>query len=293
MPSVIDYTCFRFRAEVDWLELEVSTKRPTNFSAVRRRAGVRHVTALDLGTGEPLPKGRENAACSRFRFRVQEPSNWESIDGTLAALDRTVGFAAAPLVTAIEISLDAYHLSHDQSALVSLAAHFYRFNTSPASDNRRFGGQFVGGASGTGTADTVIRRLGEGRVLNVGNASDDRSQRIYFKATDERQPLPFNERRARYENTLRCVGELIPAVDFWKAFDFCSLADLYRFRRLRVGLTPLEDKSSGAVDQLGARRERKRREGGTRLYSRLTEADTELNRRAYDALRELRRRWRS
>jgi hypothetical protein len=292
MCSAIDYSRFRFRAEVDWLEIEIGTARPTNFATVRRRGGVAHVTALDAVTREPLPKGRENSAASLFRFRVQAPTTWEAIEQVLARLTDAFGLTTEVVVTGIEVSLDAYAINASRDDLVHLAVHFHRFNTLPASTNRRFSGRWRGDVIAAANGGQVARRISEGRVLNVGNASDFRSQRTYLKTTDNNgQVMDQRSHRARFENTLR--GPELPGRSplEWQTFNFCTLAALFRFRTLRDDLTPLQTVSGQIAEQLGERKSRNRKGGGTRLFSKLTRADTVLNRRAYDALKELSRRW--
>jgi hypothetical protein len=285
----MDYTVFRFRAEVDWIELEIQTRTPTNFMTIRRAMGLKYVEPLDAAGG---------GAATVFRFRIQDPENHHGVTTKLDELAASFPLVGTPVVTTVEIALDAYSRGMaTRGDLIELTARFRKFDTTPASANRRFGGRWKGDVEPASHHATDMRRLAEGRVLNVGNKSDSRSQRFYFKCTDGGgKPIKKEkEHRARMENTLR--GEELPcqALKDWLEFDFTQLSGMYRFRMLESNLSPTMRIVVETSPQLGERRtpEQQKRMRTRRLHSRLTPADTALNGRAYDALRELTRRWRA
>lgn len=285
----MDYTAFRFRAEVDWIELEIQTRTPTNFMTVRRAMGLKYVEPLDAAGG---------GAATVFRFRIQDPENHHGVTTKLDELAARFPLAGIPVVTAVEIALDAYSRGKaTRDDLIELTARFRKFDTTPASANRRFGGRWKGDVEPANHHATNMRRLAEGRVLNVGNKSDSRSQRFYFKCTDDGGDPIKDEKahRARMENTLRSEGLPCQALKDWSEFDFTQLSGMYRFRMLESDLSAMMQIVVEASPQLGERRttEQQKRMRARRLHSRLTPADTALNRRAYDALRELTRRWRA
>ena len=216
----IDYKNFRFRAEVDWIELEIRTIDRTNFDAIRRHGNLDHVRPLDPGPG---------GAATRFRFRIQDPI---SIDGVIAVLDRLKerhAFACEPAVTGIEVALDAYSRVPNDAALAALLGRLYRFQSHPASENRRICGAIRGYTEAIPVHhETLIRDLVDGWQIVVGSHTDDsrgrwvrddRAQRFYLKTTDRKRTLPKKERRARYENTY--CGSALPS---------STLAGWHRFR---------------------------------------------------------------
>lgn len=136
------------------------------------------------------------------------------------------------------------------------------------------------------------RKIAAGRVIAIGNKTDPTSQRIYFKTTDHNgKPIEdTREHRARIEVTLQ--GEALPmtTLEDWEGYSFKGLAEFFKFRVLKDGLDPTIKAAAEYPARIGKREKRNRREGGTRLYAKQTRADTALNRKAYDALRELTRR---
>ncbi len=278
------YSRFRFKAVVDWIELEIQTVKATNFQTLRRGSGVNFVESQDAGGG---------GAAKVFRFRIQDPGRWSDVEDVLSRLPP---LAIAPKVTGIEIALDAYSEDSSRERLAELAAHFAKYNTAPASTNRRFSGRWKGDVEPFRHIAGNTRKLQAGRVINVGNKGDPRSQRIYVKTTDNNaQPLPDSGCRARFENTFQGAGltanRLPTLLHDWGCFRFESLSAFYAFRTLKDGLDPIVAVAMEAHPQVGERKKINRKEGGTRLHPKPTRADSLLNELARDALRKLSLRW--
>lgn len=278
----LDYSRFRFRAVVDWLEVEITTGKPTNAQTVRRKGSLCYVTPVEVSAG---------GATTRFRFRLYDPDQWSDIAATLTKLEQEFPFSAPPMVSGIEVSFDAYANGASTDELAELTANFYKFNSMPVSTNRRIAGRWKGDTEGIAGHKHTVRKTDEGRVIAIGNKSDPISQRIYFKTVDNNgQALPDEQHRARIEVTLQ--GDAVPltALEDWHDFKFTTLAGYFKFRQLKDQLDPYARTGAECLDQIGERRKRSRKGGGTRLYAKVTQADTALNRKAYDALRELSRR---
>jgi hypothetical protein len=282
------YSSFRFRSVVDWIELEIHTQTPTNFWTLQNT--LREIQKLPEEINpyvKPLDEGAGGAA-SNFSFRFQEPSSLHEVKRLLDEVTSRFELKGPLLVTAIEIALDAYGANPEQ------AARFYKFATKMVSKNRRLYRELnVDKVHGIpANFKSLVRHLSEGWQIAVGDNDADYYQHIYWKTTDNNgTPLPESEHRARIEITLRGAALPHQELDYWEGFKFKSLSAYFRFRTLKFGLDPMMLVLADANDQIGELHKRNRKEGGTRLYSKLTLADTPLNGRARDALRELTRRW--
>ena len=138
------------------------------------------------------------------------------------------------------------------------------------------------------SAATLVRRLHEGFTLYVGDKDADTSQRFYVKTTDGGRTLPPEECRARMEVTL--AGAALPFASLQDAADFRfeTLSCWFRFRKLHTDAatwTPVKRAVASRQVVIGTREKR-----GRRLYSANTQADTKLNERVRNALRDLTRR---
>lgn len=274
---------FKFEAVVDWIEIECVVTSPTNAQTVRRRLDVPFVVPIDKGKG---------GAARRFRFRVHDPARWSDV---LLKLDQLPPLGQAPVVTGVEVALDAYGDGATDKAMVALAVYMRRGDTRPASDNIRFGGRWLGDVTGVPTVTALVAGFSAGRTLNVGDCNAQRSQRIYIKQTDNGgTPLPAHLHRVRFENTFVDSGleqSNIPVtLDGWKSFRFEVLSCYYRFRESTEEEGGIAALIADNMLQIGQRRKRNRREGGVRLYARATTASP-LNEIARDKLRSLTTRW--
>jgi hypothetical protein len=278
----MDYTRFSFRAVVDWLEIAITTVAPTNAPTIRRKGALCYVTPIDAGAG---------GAATRFCFRIYDPDSWAGIRGIIAEIEQATPFAMPPTVTGMEISFDAYSNGATLNELAALAADFCRFNTAAISNNRRIAGRWRGDTEGLPGQAYARRKVAAGRVIAIGDKTAPISQRIYFKTTDHNgQSIPDADYRARIEVTLQGKALPMTTLDDGEGYSFEGLAAFFKFRALKDGLDPTAKAAAEYPARIGERGERKRREGGTRLYAKGTRADTPLNRKAYDALRELSRR---
>lgn len=283
----INCPAFSVQAVVDWIELQVETTSPTNFQSIKRWTGAKYVVPQDNGAG---------GAATVFRFRIQDPKGWDDVDLTLTRLP---DLTSAVRVSAVEISLDAYGNGADHEGLAEQAARLHKFDAAPASPNRRFGGRWKGDVEAANHIGRNKRLLLDGRVINVGNKRDARSQRVYVKGKDDGGKIDLHpdQHRARFENTFTDTGlhdnGLPDTWEGWRYFAFETLTRFYRFRRLDASLDGLSLMVAERASQIGERREHKSKAGGVRLFSRSAPADTRLNEMTRDALRKLSRHWRS
>ena len=138
-----------------------------------------------------------------------------------------------------------------------------------------------------------------GRVIAIGNKTDDRSQRVYFKTTDKagKVALPENQWRARIELTLQ--GQCLPATSDleWATCKFEQLYEFFNFREPKPNLDPMIQLLLDRSEQVGERKPRSRvatskpGSGNNHLFDLATKADLVLNDKARTAIRELSRRW--
>lgn len=279
--QLADYSGYRFRAEVDWIELRITTTAPTNFQTVKRRLGVEYVTPIGESDG---------GACKDFSVKFQAPRSWVEVDERLKRLTVDHPLACSVKVTGVEIALDAYSRAQSRDELVEMAARFYRGASKLVSDNRR-ASKSKGASQRLETLGQVQALLADGYNIYIGSVSDLQRQHIYMKETDSSAALPTEKHRARTEFTL--TGDKVPELEFeaWRGQNFTAFAPYFKFRRLKDDLQPLVELPLRSAAQIGERRPRKTAQGYSRSFSRNTEADRKLNALAFDALRELTRRW--
>lgn len=272
------------RAEIDWIEIEVTIQGTTNLKAMRIAVD----TALCRGKAYVEVMDDEPNSASVFRFRIHDPNKYEQMGAVLARLNQRFQFALPPTVTAVEIALDDYSVGPEQ-----VADWYYGLSVLADAWNHRLYRDFKGsGESIPSCRDSFVRKITEGYQIAIGDKNADFYQHGYFKQTDHNmQALPEEEHRARIEVTLR--GEKLPCItlDDLKDFKFERLADYFRFRIAKNNLSDFEQMII-AGRQIGERVSRNRKDGGTRLNNPLTKADPE-NERVRSALRNLSRRWKS
>jgi len=281
---------------VDWIKIEVAFDRQTNFQTVQR---ILHEALRQQGRNI-FVEAQDSAAggsAARYHFVLQAPKSWRVVADALDGLRAWCPFAATPRVVGIEVALDGYCRQPGfRRELVELASHFYTGLVEVASDNRRFSG-LKGTVRGVYDQSQLRRMFDAGRTLNIGNNGEPWTQRIYIKATDEsgRVNLPVNEHRARIENTYQGDALPVSAVDEWRGYKFERFSKHYRFRKLPDAESPVMAVVMNGLPQIGERRRRRRVVDGKVIGSRVTSpntaADTTLNSRAYEALRELSRKW--
>ena len=274
----------KLRAEIDWIEIEITIHGTTNLKAIR--SALQGAAYLEKAYVTVMSDDHNSA--STFRFRIHDPNKFAGISAVLGRLGQRFPFALPPLVSAAEIAIDDYSKGPEQ-----VADWYYGLSKIADPKNHRL----YRDGRGSGQAipsqrDSLVRKIADGCQIAIGNKNADFYQHGYYKQTDHnKQPLPEPEHRARIEVTLR--GEQLPCVtlDNWADFKFEQLGEYFRFR------TPKDNLSDFQVmilegRQIGRRGSRNRRDGGTRLNNPLTTADPD-NERVRNALRNLSRRWKS
>ena len=269
----MDYTRFRFRAVVDWIELEIHTRTATTAKVIYRITGSQHhIFGLRPDTGIRLTRAVANQGTTIFRLRVQDPNRWQELETIMVSISRRHDLACPPSVTAVEVALDAYSRHGDAPELAMLAAQLFEGQTNHVSANRRLY------RDGTGSGRPVplqrcqlVELLQGGHQIAIGNGRDDRYQHIYVKSTDTRQKqrvlLPTSEHRARTE--IRLTGEGLPchALQDWREFRFECLSakdgeGLFHYRSGCDGQTDLKALLNNLVTARAERRVRNRAGGG-------------------------------
>lgn len=292
---LIDYTSFKFRAVVDWIEIEIHTIEPTHYDAIYR---------LTEAFTAPIDSGSQGKSASNFRLKIQDPSSWQAVVGVVELIKSKHTLAKPFEVVGIEVAFDAYNRNSADSTenLALLVANFQRFNThtneSRLAKNlgridktRMYRMKGEKSFATPSNMQSLVRKLIEGWQIGVGDKDSDCYRHAYFKRTDGGKPC---EPRARTEVTLR--GNKLPCTSHeeWSKCNFATLAKPYfSFRTLRLDLTPLDKVKAEACTQIGKRIIRNRRDGGTKLFDSLTKADIKLNNLARDKLRDLTDRWKA
>lgn len=290
---LIDCASFKFRAVVDWIEIQIHTTETTHGDAIFRHTGL---------YADPINPSDIGKSASIFNIKIQDPANWQAVVEVVELIKTKHTLAKSFEVVGIEVSFDAYNRNSADSTenLALLVANFHRYNTH-TNENRlaknlgrldkarmyRMKGEKS--LATPSNMQSLVRKLIEGWQIGIGNQKSDCYQHLYFKTTDGGK---LCEPRARIEITLRGTNLPCAAHDEWSKFNFATLAKLYfSFRKLRLDLTPLDKVNADASVRVGRRIIRNRRAGGTELFSGLTQADTKLNSLARDKLRDLTDRW--
>lgn len=278
--SRTSYSAYKFRAEIDWIELRLEFITATNFDTVRNRLGSPFAEPLDEGAGR---------AATIFKVKIHSPQSWDELELTLIQLIHDHELRRAPEVTGIEVALDAYSKASDRDELVDMVCHFYRGAQKLVSANRRLYLTKKDPVYGITDLRNLRKQVAEGYNINVGSRgdSDTVTQHGYVKDTDGagKVVLPANEHRARFEFTL--YGAALPhtSLSAWRRHKFTEMADFFKFRQLKSKTSPSTAAAFANLAQIGERLLR-----GRRVFRKATEADIALNQLSYDALRELTRR---
>ncbi|MEO6825085.1 MAG: hypothetical protein ABI167_10265 [Nitrosospira sp.] len=301
----MDYSRFRFRAVVDWIEIEIRTATFTNVPKMRR--SLKDVLGIPDDQKSPFAGPLDEVAggaATIYRFKIHDPRNWHEITRILEKLSIIHELAAVPRVTAIEIALDAFCKDEIHSnELANIAVNYYWGMTQPVSNNRRIYHSYRGSGEGLRIVPArLTRHIREGWQIGIGNAlnkhhpSDDYYQHIYLKTTDNnKKALPKDQHRARIELTIREKAGPCQTEEAWHSYDFSSISPFFKFRKLKedLKLNELELLLLNSAYQIGEKKKRKRREGGTYLYGKKTCANAVLNEKASQALRNLTCRWKT
>lgn len=193
----MDYSGFRFRAVVDWIEFEIYTATPTNFHTLRRAGAFSYIKAQNAGPG---------GSATIYRFKLHDPESWNDVLRMVSNLNAKFPFSQAPTITVIEIAFDAYSKGKaSPNALAELAANYYRHMIQPVSSNRRLYRDHKGsGKAIPRQFPSLVRHVSEGWQIGIGDKKAEKYQHIYFKTVDQGgQVLPDIQHRARIEITLK------------------------------------------------------------------------------------------
>jgi hypothetical protein len=145
--------------------------------------------------------------------------------------------ANEPEIAAIEVACDFLHTGEMQERDASTIEMTYRLQSSLLTDGnspRQFDPQVWDNRF----MDMHGARLDPLLNYREGNKEDDVSWQCYWKRTDNKQPLPPNEWRARVEVTLK--GNALKSTGLVKLADLdgYKFTDLARFFRFRTPITP-------------------------------------------------------
>ena len=281
---------FGFRCEVDYARILVSLNRASNFATVTSKTHTKYAEALDEGPGR---------AAKHFKIQFDDPGSREKIQRALEILRlHSGGFSTEPLLEKIEVSFDCYSRTQCKADLRKMTERLFRSGAEYCSDNMRL----IRRDCETEWAENVhlLRiKLDQGFTIFVGEQHADITQRIYHKTIDRKVLLPEAQHRARREVALqrtaldeairafpsRQIGDATP----WK---FEALSKWFRFREVKPGLafTPMQ---RVVMDWQALQGVRNPERPGRRVYDPKWQADSALNERARDSLRELSRRFAS
>ncbi len=303
---------FRSRAVIDWIELRIFTRAPTQQQWIRR--SLCGLTGTDDHHVRPIEPGG-GGVCTQFSFRLydEHANSYAELARLVAALDREVPLDGAAGVTGLEVALDFYGRGGDQmGGELEQMAHRLQASIGAYGSNPRQYDPATRRNVFLRSDDEPIDRL---LNLRIGNKWDPVSWQVYYKRTDRGEFLPLHECRARAEFTLTGLALAergINLLDDMASVRFESFADLLHFRHLKLkeditaGTVPAVSfalckwigRTRGAVTlyPLGRlffprdSRTGKPRNRGVpvaRQHSKHTAADAELNQIARDRLRDL------
>ena len=299
----MDCSKFKFKVEADFIEIRFRIVKPTNIRAIRSE--VEGVT----GRRPYVNRVRKGAAgeTADFTVRIQDPPRWAVVQAVIDAMGERFPFADVPQVVAFELALDAYHETSDSQELARMVVHMYRGAVQPVSDNHRLYRDHKGSGRAIPASDRLESLMLQGYQIGIGNKRDPLYQHAYFKTTDNGGSAVSSEkRRARFEVRMQGAAIADMTLQDWAHARLtraqCMVSGrpmsgiCFRFREVnpeKLAGNPVVEAAIDHVAQLGERRKRNRRGGGTRMYSNITRADAELNEKARQALQNFLARWRS
>lgn len=216
----VDLSEYRVEAVIDWINLRVSLKAPTQFRYIKE--AIRHTGAEGVFV-RPLERKRES--CRVFRITIQHPSRRTTIERAIGAVHSTFAVEAISVV-GLEVSLDLYprtpdrlkrhkllavvqrHLWVDPAILASRGAlrqiwespddpDDYRTLIVPASTNRVWN---------FGTATTYAGRKGGPIAFRIQDKVTDRRRRDRKTGKWLFDRLAEEDHRVRVEVTLTGEG---------------------------------------------------------------------------------------
>jgi len=288
MPSHLSHIV----ARLDWLDIEVSTKRPSNFQTVQRAFD----KALSLPTKQhvhvtpiaPNPGG----GASRFIVRLHDVERYTDLVRIVRGAGQHIPLDDTFALARIEVAVDAYGANPAE-----LTVRRFLFLERPVSKNRRI---FRTSDEITqdipATSNALERHIADGWQIGIGNKTDDIYQHAYVKDTDTRNGTRVQiEPCSRSEIRISQAGLEAAGIDAdIMTFKFEKLARYFTIKQPRKDLSRLDQAIvESRAHAFGERKVRNRREGGTRLFGRLTKTDLDFNQNVRAALRGLSKRWTS
>ena len=272
---------FKYIATIDWLEFEIRTLNDSNFFSIKSLFKANYVVPINEKSG---------GATNRFRFRLQNIKTWYELNETFKTANYIQPIVSI-FIVGVEISFDAFSISQDKEELIEKAAELFWLLQTPCSKNMRASGDYKGSSEQLTNHKSTIRKIRDGKSIYIGSQKDDEiSQRIYYKTTDNSKALPIKEHRARYEITLlndKCPFHTLEEASSYK---FSDLANKFKFRKVKENSSILDLLLTNATKQLGNINIPRFSGGGLKVGNYGTKSNIELNRIAYNKLRELTKR---
>lgn len=304
---------FKFKATVDWVELEVHTINPHPAWRVWKAAAgaFSRVTGLDPHSDNDIKHTGaqgENTPTTRFATRIQAPERFTAITAALNTI-RDLCPVTPVTVRSIEVAFDAYRQPGTTDAeLVEMVVTMLHQINRP---------------SGTNDAPRVYKQKGtpelryglkalrvpiqNGNTAMYGNKGDDFVVRGYLKDYDTVTSSDGGTQRVNLSNPsdyrarieVRLQGRACPvrSLNELNSFRFESLARFFKFRQLSDNLTDLtalvaeRSASLGSVINTTGQKNEAYRNRGRLRKTKVASQASPLNERARDQLRKLTRRW--
>lgn len=281
---------YTFKAEVDWMEFEVTLSSASQFRHIQDRMmtvwGKTHFAPL----GDP-------ESTRRFRFRLQNPSGPNQLMHDLQSMVRA---GDPPIqecdvrVVGVEVAVDVYIEGGDRASLGEAALYLLRHMAHPPAGHPRI---TTAGARPVEpeTIEEALRALIEDPItIHLGKKGADNVARIYVKTYDTVDgmpyaPLPPEQWRARSERTLRGTEVPFRTIGEWRCFRFDKgLADTFALVKSSATPDTLPALMQARLIQIGRRPDSpRRRPSDRRSRGPYTRRDSVMNDKIRQALRAL------
>lgn len=293
----MNFSNFTYKAVVDYLDVRITLRNPSNFAVVKECARVQWVDAVDKGPG---------GAATVFDVRIQDPRCYDDVDRMIKRLEGNLpgenGFSAPPVLARIEVAFDLYRRNPDipSEVLACLVANMIEWHQYPVDDGKfRVYTELSEGH--VLRRDRLVRLLLGGSTVCLGHPNTHAHyQRAYFKTTDEAGAIKLSEAdsRARFENNYSGVALPVKSLPDLAQFKFEKLAKTgFSFRSLATMpqdqlVKMLAETFLIPVGRLGRRLTRSPR--GKQVWVQRasnTKTVVPLNDGARHALQDLSKRW--
>jgi hypothetical protein len=241
---------FMVSALVDWIDLAIQTKIPTQPQYIQRVLAGSAVLSGKIVYVAPIdPEPGNVARAFVIRLHDAPANNYRSLCSLLDHLQQTYPFTEEPKIRGIEVACDFKHKGKHNQAKADTLAMTYRLQSSlyvsdayKFQDDKARPRQFVPGL-GNKFLDSRGDRLDPEYNFRIGSKpqpeksliGDPVSWQVYFKQTDNNQkPLDPSQWRARVEVTLtqgapKDIG--LNNLSDLEGFDFRAFCQHFHFRR--------------------------------------------------------------